>query len=85
MIIAGGSATGSGINFQVAVTAIAAVHVAIGERMNWLDGIVNDTPTALAVETGGAGDDLAITFIDGSVAEIQIKRGLTRGSRLWPA
>ena len=85
MTIAGGSATGSGINFQVAVTAIAAIHVASGERLNWLDGIGNDTPTTLAVETGGAGDDLAITFVDGSVAEIQIKRGLTRGPRLWPA
>jgi NACHT domain len=85
MRTAGGSATGSGINYQVAVTAIAAIHIASGERLSWLDGVVNDTPTKLAAETGGAGDDLAITFSDGSVAEIQIKRGLTRGDRLWPA
>lgn len=81
----GGSATGSGINYQVAVTAIAAIHIASGERLSWLDGVVNDTPTKLAAETGGAGDDLAITFSDGSIAEIQIKRGLSRGDRLWPA
>ena len=80
---AGGAATASGMNFQAAVTAIAAIQLARGMPLHWLEGIVEDIPAALYAETGGAGDDIRIQFRNDTVAEAQIKRGLAVGTRLW--
>ena len=81
----GGSATAGGMNFQAAVTAIAGIHMLAGHALDWLDGIVDDKPLAVWSETGGAGDDLRLELSGGVVAEIQIKKGLTRGTHLWDA
>ena len=81
--IAGGSATAGGINFQAAVTAIAEVHVAGGAALLWLYGIANDIPTAVFSESGGPGDDIRLLLQDGSAVEIQVKRNLSAGDRLW--
>lgn len=81
--VAGGSATAGGMNFQAAVTAIAAIQLARGVALRWLDGVVEDIPAALYAETGGAGDDIKIQFRNDTVAEAQIKRGLAAGARLW--
>lgn len=40
---------------------------------------------AVSAETGGPGDDLRVEFADGGVLEVQAKRGLQRGGRLWEA
>ena len=79
----GGPATASGINFQAAVTAIAGVHLINGSPLGWLDGLVNDTPVAVWAETGGAGDDIKLELRDESTVEVQVKRGLQTGDRLW--
>ena len=79
----GGPATASGINFQAAVTAIAGVHLINGSPLGWLDGLVNDTPVAVWAETGGPGDDIKLELRDKSTVEVQAKRGLQSGSRLW--
>jgi len=84
-LIAGGSATGGGMNFQAAVTAIAEVHVAVGAKLDWLAGIAHDVPISVLAETGGPGDDIAIQFDDGTWAEVQVKRGLAAGKKMWEA
>ncbi len=71
------------MNFQAAVTAITMVHLLRGSSLGWLDGIAQDVPTELLVETGGAGDDLHIRLKGGRTFEVQIKRGLHTGDRLW--
>lgn len=80
---AGGAATAGGMNFQAAVSAIAAVYLARARPLGWLDGLVDDVPISLLAETGGSGDDIQIRLRNGSIAEVQVKRGLRRGGRLW--
>lgn len=81
--VAGGSATGGGINFQAAVTAIAEIHMANGSKLGWLEGVLNDVPIEVLSETGGPGDDIKLRYQDGSVAEVQVKKGLRKGNILW--
>lgn len=71
------------MNFQAVVTAIAGVHLIKGTPLHWLDRLVDDTPVAVAAETGGPGDDIRLELRDGSVAEVQAKRGLRTGEKLW--
>ena len=79
----GGSATASGMNFQAIVTAIAGVHLIKGSPLGWLDSLVDDTPVAVWAETGGAGDDIKLELRDNFTVEVQVKRGLRTGERLW--
>lgn len=79
----GGSAAAGGMNFQACVTAIVAVHVARGTPLGWLNGVVADIPVSYKAETGGSGDDVCLQFNDGSITEIQVKKGLTAGKKLW--
>jgi hypothetical protein len=76
----GGPAAGGGFNYQAAVTAIAEVYVARGVPLGWLEGLIDDTPISVAVETGGPGDDIRLVFRGGKVAEAQVKRGLHAGA-----
>lgn len=82
---AGGAATASGMNFQAAVTAVAGSHLLLGASMGWLEGLIEDIPTAIWAETGGPGDDIRIELRNGEVLEAQVKRGLSRGDNLWEA
>ena len=82
---AGGSATGGGMNFQAVVTTIAGVHLLRGTPLNWLEGTAIDTPVAISAETAGPGDDVRVELQDGSLVEVQAKKGLTRGESLWNA
>ncbi len=81
--IAGGAATGGGMNFQAAVTAIACVYMARGQRLCWLDRVTEDIPVAIEAETGGAGDDIRLVLKSGEVVEVQVKKGLRSGGELW--
>lgn len=81
----GGAATAGGMNFQAAVTAIAGIHMLAGHALGWLDGIVKDQPLAVWSETGGAGDDLRFELGAQVLVEIQIKKGLQKGTKLWDA
>ena len=71
------------MNFQAVVTAIAGVHLIKGTPLDWLDGLVDDTPVAVWAETNGPGDDIRLELRDGSVVEVQAKRGLQAGDKLW--
>lgn len=81
--IAGGAATGGGINFQAAVSAIAYVYMARGRQLTWLEKVAEDVPVAVNAETGGAGDDIQLLLKSGEIVEAQIKKGLRSGSKLW--
>jgi len=71
------------MNFQAAVTALVAVYLARGRPLGWLEEYADDVPVSLLAETGGPGDDIQLHYRNGSIAEIQIKRGLETGDRLW--
>ena len=79
---AGGAAGEGGYDFQGAVNAIVATHIIRGRALKWFDGLIVDTPLVIDAETGGAGDDQGLCFPGDNIAEVQIKRGLTR-TRLW--
>lgn len=82
---AGGAATAGGMNYQAAVTALIAVHVATGKQLSWADDLLPHPPISVSAETGGSGDDIRVCFEDGTRAEMQVKKGLKRGDKLWSA
>lgn len=77
----GGTAAGGGINFQAAVTAIAGAHLLRGTPLDWLP--VGDVPVAVWAESEGAGDDVRLELSSTFSAEVQAKKGLSRGEALW--
>jgi len=81
--VAGGAATGGGINFQAAVSAIACVYMVRGIKSSWLEKIADDIPVAVYAETGSAGDDIRLILKSGKIVEAQVKKGLRSGTRLW--
>jgi len=81
----GGSAASGGFNFQAAATSIAAIALIRSIPLEWLPGIFEDVPKALLAESGGAGDDIQIEFYEGIVLEVQVKKGLRKGAKLWTA
>lgn len=81
----GGAAFGGGANFQASLTAIVGAHILRGSPLGWLDGICNDVPIAVWAESEGPGDDLRIELLDGDVIEVQAKKGLQLGAKLWSA
>ncbi|MGA2782587.1 MAG: NACHT domain-containing protein [Smithella sp.] len=83
--VAGGAATGGGINFQAAVSAIACVYMARGQQLSWLEKVAEDVPVAVYAETGGAGDDIRLLLKSGKIIEAQVKKGLRSGRKLWDA
>lgn len=81
----GGSRAAGGFTFQANCSAYVATHLLTGHRLGWLERLAEDIPTAIVAESGGPGDDLRIALRDGRAIEVQVKRGLSRGSRLWAA
>src|SRR5690606_13760268 len=81
--VAGGAATGSGMNFQAVVTSIAGVNLLVGTPLVWLEGIADDVPVAVWSETTGPGDDIRIELNDNQTIEVQAKKGLRKGANLW--
>lgn len=82
---AGGAATAAGINFQAAVAAIAGIYMARGQPLGWMSEAVRDIPVALELETGSGGDDIRLHLAEQKTVEIQVKKGLTKGEKLWKA
>jgi len=81
----GGSRAAGGFTFQANCSAYVATHLLSGHRLGWLERLAEDIPTAIVAESGGPGDDLRIVLRNGRTIEAQVKRGLSRGSRLWVA
>ncbi|WP_310418666.1 hypothetical protein [Chamaesiphon sp. OTE_8_metabat_110] len=76
-----GSGGGGGYEYQARATAYVAVHILTQQKLGWID-TADDIPVSVAVETGGAGDDLAITLQNGIIIELQAKHGLQK-NKLW--
>ncbi|KAA1152095.1 NACHT domain-containing protein [Pseudoalteromonas fuliginea] len=81
----GGAAVGGGINFQANVTTIVGIHILCGVALNWLEGLCTDKPVAVWAESEGPGDDLRIELEDNTNIEVQAKKGLRKGIKLWDA
>src|SRR5471032_72743 len=81
----GGMAVGGGVSVQAIATAIVGVHILSGVKLDWLKGICVDIPTAVWAESEGPGDDLRIELGDAGIIEVQVKKGLKGGSKLWTA
>jgi len=79
----GGAATGGGMNFQAAVSAIAYVYMLRGQQLSWLEKVAEDVPITIDAETGGAGDDIQLRLKSGEIVEVQVKKGLQSGDQLW--
>src|ERR1051325_702562 len=77
----GGEGTFVGTNHQAGVISYIYAHLIAQMRLGWLD--VDDTPVAVAGETGGPGDDVRIEFGTGRAPiEVQAKYGLNAGAKL---
>ena len=81
----GGSAAAGGFGFQANIGAIASIHTLRGTPLQWTDGLAGAAPCAVSFETSGPGDDLSLELADGSIVEIQVKRGLRADGRFWSA
>ena len=79
----GGAAGAGGFNFQAAITAIAYVHSLRGTPVQWIEGLTASHPVSVSSETGGPGDDISLELADGSIIEVQAKRGLRADNRFW--
>ncbi len=80
----GGSAGGGGYSYQSQAIAYVASHILAGSPLEWIDGRNPDTPIAIAVETGGPGDDFGV-FLVGAHIEVQAKHGLRKNNAFWDA
>lgn len=78
----GGSAAAGGMNYQAAATAIAFVHMARGLPLGWIDSDT-DIPTSVSAEEGATGDDIKIETAAGDILQIQVKKSISAGEKLW--
>ncbi len=81
----GGSAAGGGFSFQARLGAIASVHLLRGTPIHWTHDLTGAPPLAVSFETSGPGDDLSLELANGSVVEVQAKKGLKADKRFWSA
>ena len=81
----GGAAAAGGFAFQANLGAIAGIHVLRGTPVQWTEGLIGAAPCAVSFETSGPGDDLSLELTDGSIVEIQAKKGLRADGRFWSA
>lgn len=81
----GGTAVSSGADNQAAVAAYVAVRMLLERPLNW-SAPMRDTPTSIAGEVGGPGDDFRINFgTSRSPLETQCKRTLAGKAALASA
>ena len=81
----GGAAAAGGFGFQANIGAIAGIHTLRGVPVQWTDGLTRVAPVSVSFETSGPGDDLSLQLADGSIVEIQVKKGLRANERFWSA
>ena len=81
----GGAAAIGGGNFQTAVTAISYIHTLRGTPVDWIEDLTVSPPVCVSSETGGPGDDVRLELADGSIVEVQAKKGLRANSDFWSA
>lgn len=72
-----GSSGSTGYEYQADAFAFIAAHIVTEHSLSWFDDI-KDVPTAVSMETGGAGDDLHVETLDNNPIEVQCKHGAKR-------
>ncbi|MGB5862740.1 MAG: hypothetical protein WBG95_00405 [Sulfitobacter sp.] len=77
----GGAAAAGGISFQALGTVVCFSAILTGRVPAWINA---QKINAVLAETGGPGDDIVLETNDGPI-EIQAKKGLTGGKKLWDA
>lgn len=82
--VSGGKAVASGSLHQARVLAFVSSHMLAGSQLGWLEP-EDDTPVAVAAETGGPGDDIGVELKTKKVMEVQAKHGLTLSKLLSEA
>ena len=83
--VSSGAAAAGGFGFQANIGAIASIHTLRGIPVQWTDGLNGMAPVSVSFETSGPGDDLSLQLADGSIVEIQVKKGLRADERFWSA
>jgi tetratricopeptide (TPR) repeat protein len=83
--VAGGSAGAGGYSYQAEASAAVAAKMLAGESLNWAATGCRRIPVAILSETGTGGDDLRIDLESGAVVEVQAKKGVQKGEKLWAA
>ena len=48
-----------------------------------MEGLPASPPVGISSETGGLGDDISLKLADGSVVEVQVKKGLKATNAFW--
>ena len=81
----GGAAAAGGFVFHANLGAIAGIHTIRGTPVQWTHDLTGAAPCAVSFETSGPGDDLSLELTDGSIVEIQAKKGLRADRRFWSA
>lgn len=81
----GGTGLAGGTDLHAMSLVVAAVALMRGVPLSWLEGVADDVPVAIRAETGWAGDDIGIDLADGLIIEVQVKKGLGAGPKLWEA
>jgi len=74
-----GSGGGGGYDYQADVIAYVAAHALAEVPLGWFED-PEDVVSSWEAETGGPGDDIAVTTLAGRRIEIQVKHRLRRGA-----
>jgi hypothetical protein len=74
-----GSGGGGGYDYQADAIAYVAAHALAEVPLGWFEDS-EDVVSAWEAETGGPGDDIAVTTLAGRRIEMQVKHRLRRGS-----
>lgn len=83
--VSSGTAAAGGFSFQARVGAIASIHTLRDIPVSWTDGLTGMAVVSVSFETCGPGEDLSLQLADGSIVEIQVKKGLRADKRFWSA
>ncbi|WP_394793848.1 tetratricopeptide repeat protein [Armatimonas sp.] len=81
----GGSAGAGGYSYQTEASVAVLAKILAGDSLHWADTGCTQIPTEILAETGRGGDDLQIRFESGAVVEVQAKKGVQKGEKLWAA
>jgi hypothetical protein len=74
-----GSGGGGGYDYQADAIAYVAAHALAEVPLGWFED-TEDVVSAWEAETGGPGDDIAVTTLAGRRIEVQVKHRLRRGT-----
>ena len=74
-----GSGGGGGYDYQADAIAYVAAHALAEVPLGWFED-TEDVVSAWEAETGGPGDDIAVTTLAGRRIEVQVKHRLRRGA-----